>query len=152
MRVWIFSLAIWVALFPCCNGEDEDSKLFEIEGVEVVLEKGKGPERVDMLDAVMRYRNAALERFELEQSAEVVLWGVINEIRWTEDAVPGDAEYDADTLAVLARWLGCTLDVPLYRALVDHYTFQTTGVSDPVPEQRAWAAELQAEVAAELCP
>lgn len=152
MRVWIVASVCFLLLLPACGDDDEDSKLFEIEGVEIVLEKGKGPERVDMLDAVMRYRNAALERFDLEQPAEVVLWGVLSEIRWTADSVPGDAEYDADALKVLARWRGCTLDVPLYTALVDHYTFQTSGVPDPVPEQREWAAELQAEVAAELCP
>lgn len=124
----------------------KETKAYILDGVPVVLEYGEGPGRAHMALAVGLFREGARAHWDLDD--DLTVWRSLREIRWVTDAVEGQALYRYSESTVYANWYACALDVPLYRALADHYgsTFQTGEDVDDT-----WADELQDQHEYEVC-
>ncbi len=120
-------------------------KTYTIDGVQVVLENRIGPKQEQMTLAVELFRREAEEYFDASPDEERQVWRSLQEIRWTKHPVLDHAHYDQDVNIVYANWLGCTLNVPFYTALLHHY------VDEPTEEDLAWADWLHDENAPVVC-
>lgn len=111
---------------------------YTLDGVPVVLEHSKGPPQHHLAHAMDLYRRAAEEHWALSDDEERAVWRGLTEIRWTDDQVPHDADYDAYSATLRATWYGCALAVPLYQAISFHYAGE--GLTS---EDLEWAKGLE---------
>jgi len=122
-------------------------KTYLIDRVPIVLEQGIGPERIHLAMVIELYRQAARRFYGVESDRE--LWRSLTEIRYTRRAVEGGALYRGDTVSVYSNWFACALDVPLYTALVEHYSAELG--SDTIDLDREWAAASRRAMRESVC-
>ena len=130
-------IAFTIALLAltACGKNDPKDVTYTVYGTSVVLDEGVGPDEPEMLLAVELYRQGAESRWLLETAEEQALWGLVAEIRWTDDSVPDGGMYQDRTL--LLHWNGCAVRSELYRLLTRHYRG-----ADTTDEDLAWARDL----------
>lgn len=137
------TLAVLMLLVVGACGGD---KVYTIDGVEVVLERGVGPEQENLTFATHLYRQAAEEHWQLTTADERVVWRSIGQIRWTNGPVKDGADFDRELSVLSANWRGCVLSVPFYQALVFAYTDE-----QPLEPHLEWARELEADSRNAIC-
>lgn len=142
MKKLLLTMLGAMALVGCVK----ETEAYILDGVPVVLEYGEGPEREHMALAVGLFREGARDHWSMDD--ELTVWRSLREIRWVTGAVEGQALYKYGESTVYANWYACALDVPLYRALADHYGALHSTAEDA---DDAWADELQERHEHEVC-